>query len=106
MASDQREAALKPCPFCGHETVEILGRGDVHWGRCDAIDCGTAGPIRHVEADAIAAWNRRAHAPPTEAEVLAVTATLESALLSGGRKRSLYEVVTAALNAYHAGRSQ
>lgn len=39
-------------------------------------------------------------AAPTEREVLIVTAAVERALLAGNQKRSLYEVVTAVLNAF------
>lgn len=56
---------LKPCPFCGtHETSEgdCVGVNNLNdltfWVSCSK--CGADGPREETEAEAIAAWNRRA----------------------------------------------
>ena len=53
---------LKPCPFCGgegasHQTA-LSGRFHVFCLACDA-----EGPWCNMEAEAIAAWNRRTDDP-------------------------------------------
>lgn len=55
--------ALKPCPFCGGEAdlLDTLPSGGC-WCRCD--ECSSDGPSGDTEADAIAAWNRRADLSP------------------------------------------
>lgn len=59
--SEQNEQLL-PCPFCG-------GKGDKaktafsHYMTC--IECNADGPFEKTEAEAIAAWNRRAQPAPT-----------------------------------------
>ena len=58
---------LKPCPFCGGPAEVRKGtcaRRDA-WTACcaETVDvdcCGSADPTYFTEADAIAAWNRRA----------------------------------------------
>lgn len=61
------DTELKPCPFCGSEIHNEVSGGrdeDVlvlkgsYWMNCVTCDCD--GPIRHTEAEAIAAWNQRA----------------------------------------------
>lgn len=52
---------LKPCPFCGSETVIIDqdGRDDpLCWALCD--ECGSCGAIERGISDAAKAWNARA----------------------------------------------
>jgi Lar family restriction alleviation protein len=62
---------MKPCPFCGSETVEammfiayMLGERNsgssgtpTHIGLC--MRCLVRGPERKTRRSAIAAWNRR-----------------------------------------------
>jgi Lar family restriction alleviation protein len=64
---------LKPCPFCGGEVATITehqGYQDptIYAGLCKK--CRARGPYCHTEAEAIAAWNRRAPAPSAEGEAL------------------------------------
>ena len=55
---------LKPCPFCGHTEVELVGAGD-NWlvgcknGKCMGFVTVTDTGFGNKEI-AIAAWNRRA----------------------------------------------
>lgn len=53
-------ATLLPCPFCGSST-SVQSRGDVSWAQCRSNECRSEGSSRFSEAEAIAAWNRRAH---------------------------------------------
>ncbi len=49
---------LKPCPFCGGEALidgDLLGAS---WVICR--ECGASGAQEDSDAEAIAAWNRRA----------------------------------------------
>lgn len=62
-AADQR--GLLPCPFCGSEAFATFKTGDDdlrrHSVHCKSLDCGGQTRDRHFsEAEAIAAWNRRA----------------------------------------------
>lgn len=50
---------LKPCPFDGTDDA-LAVRGDYMAGYGVYCRCGTEGPLRISEAEAIAAWNRRA----------------------------------------------
>lgn len=79
--ADQHQPLL-PCPFCGAGTTEIREGGKVwlgtrygvpisvsvwHW--CDPTPGQPTRGIERIgktEADAIAAWNRRAFMPPTD----------------------------------------
>jgi hypothetical protein len=61
MSADDKARALLPCPFCGGE-AEVLGY-DASWGVISlAPGCavGMGGDLS-TEAEAIAAWNRRAY---------------------------------------------
>ena len=57
---------LEPCPFCGgqeHETAY----SDAGWQiQCHAWTCRSATGIHQSEAEAIAAWNRRAYLAATK----------------------------------------
>jgi Lar family restriction alleviation protein len=73
------EATLAPCPFCGSGDV-LLARGilgsarSMHrMARCRT--CDSIGP-RLVEADAIAAWNRRASSPDHDLAAKALSAAM------------------------------
>jgi Lar family restriction alleviation protein len=60
---------LRPCPFCGagklqkvlenEDTVLSLSHNSTYQVICMAGNCGSVGPWRWTEAQAIAAWNRR-----------------------------------------------
>lgn len=63
---------LLPCPFCGAENCQTILSGDRFYVACGAPDCFCAlGEIWDrdampdhqfaTKAEAIAAWNRRAH---------------------------------------------
>ena len=84
---------LKPCPFCGDRGPEISCNSPRrHYVACTAgTDCITRGPICETEADAIAAWNRRAIAPTSAADAAEVA-----------RLRAEVERLTAALKAVFA----
>lgn len=55
------EEKIKPCPFCGSSASIISGTED-HYVVCRNDDCAAAIVARSFpsEAEAIAAWNRRA----------------------------------------------
>ena len=59
-------ADLKPCPFCGGEAETCLGPIRGKWGtRCKNCDVWRD-DRENSEAEAIAAWNRRAPDPRDE----------------------------------------
>lgn len=55
--------ALKPCPFCGYETLEVYdyalpGDPRPKWSvSCEM--CMTLGPQKSTKSEAISAWNMR-----------------------------------------------
>ena len=54
-------AELKPCPFCGDDGIEIHdGLGGDEQLAVICFMCGSSGGYCDTEAEAIAAWNRRA----------------------------------------------
>ncbi len=48
---------LKPCPFCGARDPDWF---HVVYGEVNCGNCGAVGPCELTDAEAIAAWNRRA----------------------------------------------
>ena len=59
---------LKPCPFCGaDDELDICGG----YERFVICDCGAEAPCGASDADAIAAWNRRAEPTPEALEAWA-----------------------------------
>ena len=61
-------ADLKPCPICGSDFLRVSDFEE--YVACE--DCGTLGPSGRNEAEAIAAWNRRAAPPEVTALVEAL----------------------------------
>ena len=71
MSNEDIEAVLKPCPW--HETTKLppvtggylLGTAEAlqtdsdKWAWSVRCYCGSQGPVRETEAEAIAAWNTR-----------------------------------------------
>lgn len=56
-------AELKPCPFCGYKSVEILEDDNEYlyyrfFTQCQK--CGAGAKRGHTEEDAAKEWNRRA----------------------------------------------
>lgn len=51
------EVDLKPCPFCGSETITIDSNGLAIWAHC--VRCGCRSGLRKTEQEAKRAWNRR-----------------------------------------------
>lgn len=51
------EVDLKPCPFCGSETITIDSNGLAIWAHC--VRCGCRSGLRKTEQEAKTAWNRR-----------------------------------------------
>lgn len=52
---------LKPCPFCGSDTITTVENGDDYaWAEC--ADCLADGPMMSDDPDctkAMEAWNKR-----------------------------------------------
>lgn len=57
---------LLPCPFCGGKAHHVDSVRD-HYVVCDTEDCHASTNYKHTKHEAIAAWNRRASAPPQAA---------------------------------------
>ena len=78
MTDPAKEAALRPCPFCGSRVTQYskltafappeFRRNPVAKFYC--VSCGGRAGYGHGEKDAAAAWNRRA---PQEAMVYCLT---------------------------------
>lgn len=52
---------LKPCPFCGSENVKLTEVSDAYYKyRVICCGCEIRTSPEHIDAIAIAAWNRRA----------------------------------------------
>ena len=67
-ATSRQENELKPCPFCGSATNLVIRKSMSHPEftvvvcTIDLDGCGSSTAWWETEADAIAAWNRRAKA--------------------------------------------
>lgn len=57
LAQDLGGVVLLPCPFCGAENAEV--QKWLWWVQCN--ECDSNGPAKATEAEAITAWNTRAH---------------------------------------------
>lgn len=76
-----REAAeLSMCPFCGNDHIAIGYSDDGHTVSCFRGDpcCKSSTGIWPTEAEAIAAWNRRAPDPRLEAAERQLRALIEA----------------------------
>ena len=45
------------CPFCGHDQLCLVRRGESVYVRC--LACIATGPVRAEETDALNRWNTR-----------------------------------------------
>jgi len=53
--------ALEPCPFCENDNAELrMSTVRSEGGQVVCDDCAAAGSWMATEAEAIAAWNKRA----------------------------------------------
>lgn len=63
---------LLPCPFCGGTNLEVMHAVDKEGAFDWKISCADCQPLHETEAEAVAAWNRRAELEePIEYELLA-----------------------------------
>jgi hypothetical protein len=110
-AQSSPAVALEPCPFCQRSPWADVAEANDYCGRrsvavhCSNGDCGARGPECWTEAEAIAAWNRRA-APRTPAtnEADIMRAALVELRKRGGRAVDM-ELVRDALTEAHKARS-
>ncbi|WP_186092331.1 Lar family restriction alleviation protein [Burkholderia gladioli] len=70
---------LSDCPFCGDNNCTVSTQIVGKWKFVYCPYCLAEGPARDTEADAIAAWNRRASPAPAISES-------EDALLTAARR--------------------
>ncbi len=71
--SDETQAALKPCPFCGHAAIDSYETND-NWYSVYCVVCGIhTADCKSIEA-AIDNWNTR----PAEDALRATIATLQA----------------------------
>lgn len=54
---EQLEDQLKPCPFCGCESVKLRNDERFWWAEC--VGCTARGPLAYNLRIATSAWNRR-----------------------------------------------
>lgn len=95
---------LKPCPMCGSDFLRISEFEE--YVACD--DCGTLGPSRESETEAIAAWNCRSASPEVTAIIDAATALRDQIAIwnDGGpaagpdESKSLFDALNSALAAW------
>ncbi len=70
---------LKPCAFCGNAKSVRQSNGETSfWRVCALVTCGAEGPFAYTEADADAAWNRRAPGYREGAEAMREAAAREA----------------------------
>ena len=67
---------LNPCPFCGGEAETDFIAGYSYRIECWVLGC-CSGPMRETEAEAIAAWNKRAPNPLDELTRLSQEARMD-----------------------------
>jgi Lar family restriction alleviation protein len=64
LVTAQEAVELKPCPFCGSHSAEVVrnGSGTTFYGHC--FFCGADGPLSGTKKAARDGWNRRAQEAP------------------------------------------
>ena len=57
----EKQAKLKPCPFCGGpiSALQPVNDSGIYFYYIYCAKCGAEGPLYRDENMAIAAWNRR-----------------------------------------------